>query len=143
MHDPLADEESPGKANHCARRGNSDEAVTGKGAICFNDIVETHRWRLHETESDETEPKLQAHPARWRGVLRNEAEDERADGGGEEGGESGDETGFWFREAVLILLCEAFGCEISDKVSVHLKYPGELVDVWSGKVAKVQKTYTA
>lgn len=76
MHDPLADEERPGKANRCARRGDGDEAVTSKAAIRFNDIVEAHRWRLHETESDKAKSKLQTHPARWRGVLRYEAEDE-------------------------------------------------------------------
>lgn len=76
VRDPLADEEGPGKANHCTCRGDSDEAVTSKGAICFNDIVKAHRWRLHEAESDEADSKLQTHPARRRGVLRYEAEDE-------------------------------------------------------------------
>ena len=121
MRNPLANKERPRETDNSSHTRNSNEAVSSKHAIGLNQVVETNGWRLHEPESNKSEAELETDPACRRGVLRYEAEDQSADCGQRERRECGDETGFRFREAVEIFLCEALGCEVGDEVGVDLE----------------------
>ena len=121
MRNPLAHKERPCETDNSTHTRNSNKAVSSQHSIGFDEVVETHRRRLHKTQSDKSESELKTDPACRRRVLRYEAEDKSADCGEGECGQCGDETGFRFREAVEVFLCEALGCEVGDEVGVDLE----------------------
>ena len=121
MCNPLAHKERPRETNDSTHTRNSNKAVSSKHPVGFYQVVEANGGRLHEPESDKSESELETDPPGRRRVLRYEAEDKSADCCEGECGQCGDETGFRFREAVEVFLCEALGCKVGDEVGVDLE----------------------